>query len=802
MRHLLADVRHASRTLWKAKGFAAVAVLCLGLGIGATATIFGMINAFMLRPFPFRDEGSVVAVYASRPGQGVDEGGLSLADFADWRRESRTLAAIAIYSDGNFNVAGPGNDRPDLVKGAWVSPALFPMLGVHPALGRAFTAEEERPGGDGVVLLSHRLWRRRFGGDPGVIGRPVVVAGRARTIVGVMPAGWNFPQTHDLWLPQTLDPAGEPRGQRGHDAIARLAPGVTMAQAEAELAAIAGRLARAYPQTNGGWSARLTTWRERMVDRYGAILYIFLGVVFFVMFIACANVANLLLARAGARRKEMALRTALGAGRGRIVRQLLTESLLLAVAGGALGVLLSLWGTDVMVAAIPYELPFWMRFDLDWRVLGFAVAVSTASGVAFGLAPALQLSRPDLHEALKDGGRGTTAGRGGGRLRGALVVSEVALSLVLLVGATLMMRSLLALQAADPKFDASRLLTMRLPLSSDAYATPGRRAAYFRRVLGAVRALPGVEGATVVNYVPLEGSNTSTSIEIEGRAAPPGEELDVAYRSVADDYFRALGVPLAAGRPFAAREAAESSAVAVINDVMARRYWPNGDALGRRLRRGEDAPWLTVVGIVPEIRQRELDERPQPQLYLPYPMSPQRTMTLMVRTAGDPAAATAAVRDAVRSVDAGVPVAEAMTMRQLLHRSVWQPRLFGGMFAVFALVALALAAAGVYGVVAYSVSQRTHEFGVRMALGAAGRDVVRLVVRQGARLALVGIALGVLGAAALSGLLRRMLYGIAPTDPLTFAAVPLTLAAVALVASWIPARRATRVDPMEALRSE
>jgi putative ABC transport system permease protein len=799
---LVQDIRFAGRALGKARLFTGIAVICIGLGIGATTTIFSTVNAFLVRPLPFRDDDRVVALYETQSSRGIREGQLTLGNFVDWRRESRTLEGVAVYSDGNYNLSSAGGGAADLVKGASISVGLFPMLGVAPVLGRDFTAEEERPGQDAVVLLSHRLWQRRFGGDSSVLGRTVVVAGQPRTVVGVMPPGWNFPNTHDIWLPQRVDPAGEDRVGHGFDGVGRLRPGVTIEQARADLASIAARLERAHPETNRGWGVSITSFRERLVDEFRTVLLIFLGVVFFVLFIGCANVANLLLARAATRRREMALRTALGAARSRIIRQLLTESVLLGVAGGALGVILSLWGLDVIVAAIPYELPYWMHLDVDWRVLVFAVAVSMLSGAAFGLAPALQLSRPQLRETLNDSGRGSTVARGAGRLRGALVVTEVALSLVLLIAATLMMRSFVALQGADPHFDASNTLTMRLSLAGEAYDARPRRAQYFSRLLERVRSVPGVEAATVVNYVPLEGSNTGTTLYVEGYPQAQGEELGASFRTTADDYLRVLRAPIVAGRWFTPREVAESSTVAVVNATLARRFWPGADAIGHRVRSSPDRPWLTIVGVAPDLRQRKLDERPDPMLYVPYSSSAFRTMTLLVRTTGNPASGAAAVRSAVRSVDASIPIEEPMTMEEIIHRSVWQSRLFGGMFAVFAAIAVLLAAAGVYGVVAYSVVQRTHEIGIRMALGAAARDVVALVVNQGARLALLGVLLGLAGALGLTRLLRTLLYGVAPTDPLTFVLVPLLLGVTALAASWVPARRASRVDPMEALRYE
>ncbi|HET7456638.1 MAG TPA: ABC transporter permease [Gemmatimonadaceae bacterium] len=802
------DLRYAVRTLTSAKSFVVLAVLCLGLGVGATTTIFNAVNAFLLRPLPFRDEERVVAVYETKPAQGVRDGPMSLGNYADWRHEARTLTGLSLYSDANFSVGGAaaagGDDRPELVKGASVTADLFAMLGVSPTLGRAFRAEEERPGNGDVVILSDRLWRRHFGADPAIVGRTVVVGNRPRTVIGVMPPGWNFPDTHDLWLPQSVAPTEADRAGHNFSAVARLATGVTLAQAEAELRGIAAHLAREHPATNAGWSARITPFRARLVGEIRPALLIFLGVVFFVLFIACANVANLQLARAAARRKEIAVRAALGASRVRIIRQLLTESLLLGLGGGALGVLLSLWGIDAIVAAIPFELPFWMHFSVDWRVVAFAVAVSAASSAAFGVAPALQLSRPDLHETLKDTGRGAGgAGRRAGRLRGALVVTEVALSLVLLIGATLMMRSFVELRSADPGFDTSRLLTMRITFAGDAYKTPAQRAAQVARVLDRVRALPGVEAATTTNYVPLEGSNTETRFTVDGYTLAQGEELHASYRAVSEDYLRALRVPLVAGRFFTAAEAADTtSGAVVVNEVIARRFWPAGDAIGHRIRIADDAQWLTVVGVAPEIRQFKLDEGPRPQLYVPYSLAAWRTTTLVARTGGDPARAAPAVRDAVRAVDSSVPIGETMTMEQLVRRSVWQPRLYGSMFSAFALAAFLLAAAGIYGVVAYGVSQRTHEIGVRMALGAATRDVVSLVVGQGARLAALGVVLGVLGAVGLAHLLDALLYGVAPTDPFTFVVVPVALGATALLASWLPARRAARVDPMVALRAE
>jgi putative ABC transport system permease protein len=806
---MLQDVRYALRTLRKSPGFTAVAVLTLALGLGAVATIYSAVESMLLRPLPFASQERLVRVYATKGGDADIE--VSDGQFVELRRRQRVFSDMAIYVDREFSlVAG---SEPQHATGGLVSPSLFRLLGVRPLLGRAFRDDEEHPSSAPVVLLGERLWRERLAADPGVIGRSVRLNGVTRTVVGVMPATFRFPEKEELWVPFPIDAERVSHGNFSYDIVARLRDGQTLERAAAEVRATGAAIEAAHREEMAGWGLTAVGYRDSLLpDDVRAIILIFFGAVAFVLLIACANVANLMLTRATGRAREIAVRTALGAGRWRVVRQLVVEGVLVALAGGALAALIAMWGLDAITRNIPVPLPYWMTFDVNANVLAFTGIVALLTGVLFSLAPAWQAAGVRLHEVLKEGGRsggGATLRRN--RLRAALVAGEVALSLVLLVGAALMIRSFVGLQDADPGFDTRGLLTMRLPLQGARYDSVENRARYFANAVAAARAVPGVRSAAIVSTLPLGGSNNSASFEIEGRAVRPGEAVSVANKSVWPSYFETMRIPLLRGRTFTEAEALDTGATpVVVNETFARRHLGGLDAaLGKRVRLGNGvgdsgSPWRTVVGVVPEVKQRQLTSRSEPQMYFPYAAWASRGASLVVRAQGEPGALAAPLRAALRRVDAGVPVYGEHTMQEVvrLSNAMWQSRLYGGMFGAFAGIALFLAAIGVYGVMAYSVSQRTHEIGVRMALGARAGDVRGLVVRQGMRLALLGVAAGLPLAFALSRLLASFLYGVTASDPATFALVGGVLTGTAFLACYLPARRATRVDPVVALRAE
>ncbi|MFL5579609.1 MAG: ABC transporter permease [Gemmatimonadaceae bacterium] len=805
---MLQDVRFALRTLRKSPGFTLVAVATLALGLGAVATIYSAVEAMLLRPLPFVDQGRLVRVYATKGGDRDVE--VSDGQFVDLRARQRVFSDAAIYEDREFSLLA--GSEPEHLSGGRVSPSLFRLLGARPLLGRAFRDDEEKPGATPVVLLGERVWRERLGADSAVVGRTVTLNGIARTVVGVMPATFRFPEKEELWVPYVIDPKFVSHGNFSYAIVARLREGVTLEAADADVRAAGRAIEREHTAEAAGWGLTAVGYRDSLLPGdVRAIILIFFGTVGFVLLIACANVANLMLTRATGRSREIAVRTALGAGRWRVARQLVVEGVLVALAGGALAVLVAMWGLDLIVRSIPVALPYWMTFAVNGNVIAFTAVTALGTGVLFSLAPAWQAAGVSLHEVLKEGGRsgGSTARRN--RLRGALVAFEVALSLVLLVGAALMIRSFVGLQKADPGFDTRGLLTMRLPLQGARYDSVADRARYFARAVAAAAAVPGVRSAAIVSALPLGGSNSSSSVELEGQVVRAGEAVSVANKSIWPSYFETMRIPLLRGRTFTEAEALDTGATAVvINETFARRHLGGvAAAIGRRFRLGNgspdnDNPWHTVVGVVPEVKQRQLNGRSEAQMYFPYATWATRGASLVVRVDGAPGPVAAPLRAALRGVDPAVPVFAEHTMEEVIRLSnaVWQSRLYGGMFAAFAGIALFLAAIGVYGVMAYSVSARTHEIGVRMALGARAGDVRRLVVRQGMRLALIGVAAGLPLAFGLARLLSSFLYGVTSSDPVTFAAVGSVLAGTALLACYLPARRATRVDPVVALRSE
>jgi putative ABC transport system permease protein len=807
MQTFLQDLRYGVRVLVKRPGYAAVAVVALALGIGVNTTIFSVVNALLMKPLPFNDLDRIVAVWERMPSQGVDRNETAPANFADWRAESRSFEQMGVYTGWAANLTGV--DTPERVQGYRVTAGLFDALGVRPLYGRNFTAAEEERGKDAVAILGHSFWRRRFGGDPSIVGRTIQLNGVAREVVGVMPPELNFPRGGEVFAPLALTPQqAANRGAHYLLTVARLKPGVTLAQAQAEMDGIAARLAEKYPNTNTGRGVVVNTLLGDTVLHYRPALLVLMAAVGFVLLIACANVANLLLARAAGRQKELAVRAALGASRLRVVRQLLTESLILSVVGGGCGVLIAFWASDLIRSSIPAEfvsfIPGWARIGVDARALGFTLGLSVLTGLLFGLAPALQASRPDLNATLKEGGKASGA-VGGQRLRGALIVAEVALSFVLLIGTGLMVKSFLGLVTADPGFDSEGVLAMELALPAAKYNDAARRADFYRQLVARLEAVPGVEAAGVVNHLPLGGSNSSTSFLLEGQPEPPpGRENEARYRVCSPRYFETLGMRLAAGRAFTEQDAANAPPVVIVNRTLARRYWPGEDPLGKRIRETGDParnPWMQVVGVVGDVKH-EMNQEVTPEFYVPHAQRPAGEMNLVVRTKGEPVALAATVRNEVLVLDKDQPVYRTRPMTQVRAESLMLQRFAAVALGVFALIALALAGVGLYGVMSYTVSQRTHEIGVRMALGARGADVLRLVVGQGMKLALIGLGIGLAGSLALTRAIAGLLYGVSATDPATFTLIALVLAGVALLACYVPARRATKVDPMVALRCE
>jgi putative ABC transport system permease protein len=805
---VLQDLRYGLRTLRKHPGFTAVAVIALALGIGANTAIFSVVNTVLLRPLPYKEPDRLVMVWEDDTKSGYPRDTPAAANYIDWRDQNKVFEGMAALADQSFNLTGLGD--PERLEGKRASANLFQLLGVEPLLGRGFLPEDDRPGGGRVAVLSHGLWQRRFGADPKVVGRSLELNGQSYEVVGVMPQGFQFlSPEYELWVPIgfTQQEAAS-RGRHYLQVVARLKPGVSFEQAQAEMSTIAARLQQQYPENNADLGAAVVPLHEQVVGDIKPALLILLGAVGFVLLVACANVANLLLARAAARQKEIALRVALGASRARLVRQFLTESVLLAALGGVLGLLLALWGVSLLKAFIPDSISQVRAIAVDAKVLGFTLLVSLLTGLIFGLAPATQASNFNLNETLKEGGRDASAGNKGKRIRSLLVVAEVAVSLVLLVGAGLLINSFLRLRAVEPGFKPGNLLTMSLVLPQQKYPDSARRAAFYDELIRRVEAVPGVKSAAIVNWIPLIRQGDSTSITIEGRPpAEPGKENMMVTRVVNPHYFQTMGVQLARGRAFdGSQDRADSPGAVIVSETAARRYWPGEEALGKRIAVGRvESPddWLTVVGVVNDVKQFQLDAEPRPQMYLSYTQAGFfAPRYLIVSTSVEPLSMASAVRGTVWSIDRDQPVSHVRTMEDVLSESIARQRFSMLLLGIFAGVALLLAAVGLYGVMSYTVAQRTREIGLRMALGAQRGDVLRLVVGQGLKLVLVGVALGLVAASMLTRLMSSLLFGVSPTDPATLAIISLVLVFVALLASYVPARRATKVDPLIALRYE
>ncbi|MET0626234.1 MAG: ABC transporter permease [Pyrinomonadaceae bacterium] len=820
MRTLLNDVRFGLRTLLKSPGFTLVAVAALALGVGANTAIFSAVNTVLLRALPYQNSAQLVAVYTSGdPTVAEPRGPLSYPDLLDFREQAKSLEYVAAYQGvGTVMSTGPG-DEPERVRGVEVTADLFPALGATAARGRVFTREEDKEGGPSLIVISDGLWRRRFGAMPDAVGREVRMglSGRTMTVVGVMPAGFKFPPGEsdavDYYVPFVTENTRRGmgnlmnRGSVSLDTVAKVRDGATVEQAAAEVATIARRLEEQYPASNKGRRARVVSLHEDLVGPVRPALLILLGAVGLVLLIACANVANLLLARAASRSREIALRTALGASRGRVVRQLLTESMLLSLAGGVVGLLLAVWGVEGIVKLGPATLPRLAETSIDGRVFLFALAVSVLTGIIFGLAPALQASKTDLATSLKDGGRGGSAGAARARLRAALVVSEVALSLVLLVGAGLLIKSFRQLLTTDPGYSPARVLAVTAALNTQRFADDESRAGYFREAVARISQLPGVEAAGLTRLLPLGRNDIWNDFEIPGRPPfAPGAAHSARSYVASPEYFRVLGIPLKRGRAFQSSDVKSSPPVVLINEAFARQYFPGEEPLGRHLDlspEGKPLPPREIVGVVGNVRFEAFNADEVPEFYVPFEQSPSAVSEVVVRARGEDAAAlSTSVRAALKAVDPNLLIWETRTMDELVGRWTAPRRFNVALLGLFAALAMVLAAVGIYGVMSYMVTQRTHEIGIRMALGARARDVLVMVVRQGMLLTLAGLGLGLVGAFALTRLMSGLLYGVSPTDPLVYAAVSLLLGGVALVSCLVPALRATKVDPMIALRYE
>ncbi|HEY2459959.1 MAG TPA: ABC transporter permease [Candidatus Acidoferrum sp.] len=799
------NLQFAFRMLLKSPGFTIVAVLMLALGIGANTAIFSILNSVLLRPLPYKDPSQLIIMMES--SQRLKEISVPYPDFFDWRNQSHAFQQMAAAQNKGFNLAGI--DQPERIAGYAASSNFLATLGVHPVMGRDFLPSEDQPGTAPVVLISHKLWQSHFAADPNVLGKTLTLNGRSFAIVGVLPPDFRFLESSDVIAPVGVWPQG--LTERGsHDdliVVGRLAASATLPQAGAEMDTIANRLAAQYPETNQGESISLIPIRDQFFGDTSQSVLILFGAVVFVLLIACVNVANLFLMRGAARSKEIAVRLAFGASRGQIVAQLLTESALLAVIGGALGLMIGVWGVTGLGHLIDMDTFAYLNIQVDRNVLLFTAAMVAFVALAFGLAPAWHASRPDVHETLKETSRGSSGGGAQHRLRSSLATAEMALALVLLVGAGLMVKSLVRLLEVNPGFQPDRVLSMEIDLRSAQYSTPQPVLNFWQQVLDRVRVLPGVEAVATGTVVPLTFDHSRADFTIDGQPLPaPADFPHPDFHNISPDYVSVMRIPLIRGREFTEADNETTPPVALVNQSMARRYWPHEDAVGKRILYGHPSDtnhsWITIVGIVGDTKLYGLANPSRFEVYLPFRQNYSNDVHLLVRSAADPTALANAIRGAVAAVDKDQPIFSVKTMRELVDDSVSTRRLTLILLALFSGLALILAAIGIYGVIAYSVEQRTREVGIRVAMGAQKTDVLRLVLAQGARLVTLGIIIGMVVAAALTRLMSTLLFGVTATDPATFAAVATLLAAVALAATYIPAHRATRTDPIQALRHE
>ncbi|HSE19712.1 MAG TPA: ABC transporter permease [Pyrinomonadaceae bacterium] len=808
MKSIFTDIRYGLRSLLKRPGATAIALLTLALGIGVNTAIFSAVDSILLHPLPHKDPERLVSVWEQTPAFGIRQNEAAPANFFDLRNQNQVFEALGAFGPLDINLTGSG--EPERLDGQLVSANVFAILGVAPALGRTFLPNEDQPGQEHVVVLSDELWQRRFNRDPSILNRSLTLNGESFTVIGVMPRGFFFPLRETaLWVPWAMEPdQASGRGDHYLRLVARLKPEVTLERANADVTAIGQRLAAEYPRTNEGLGFIVRSMHSDYAGDLRLPILILFGAVGLVLLIACANVANLLLAQATTRRREIAIRIALGARRWTIVRQLLVESLLLAAGGGLLGVLGALWGVQALAKLLPASLSKLQGVNIDARVLLFTFLMSVLTAVVFGGLPALLASRTMPGATLSDVARDIAGGTSGRHVRRVLVVSEVALAVVLLVSAGLLIRSFQLLRQVEPGFTTENALTMRMVLPFPKYAKQEMRTAFYDEALRRVKEVPGVEAAGMITFLPLSFNGMNFSFSVEGRAGPSDMNLPFAlFRVVSPDYFRAMGIPLQRGRFFEAHDAPDSTPVVLVNRRLADRFWPGEDAIGKRLKVGPaDSPnaWLTVVGVVGDVRQTGLYEQ-KLEFYVPYMQERRSFMAprdLVVRTKADAAVLAGAVRQAVWAVDKDQPVSNVRTLDQVFAAAISQERFQALMLGLFAALALVLACVGLYGVISYSVVQRTHEIGVRMALGAQPVDVLRLVIRQGMLLTFAGLVVGIIAGTFVTRVLSDMLFGVTPRDPLTFAGVPVLLLVVAFLACYVPARRATRIDPLVALRYE
>jgi putative ABC transport system permease protein len=814
MQSLLQDIRYGARMLTKNAGFTAIAVLTLALGIGANTAIFSVVNAELLRPLPFHDPGRLVSVGVTNSRTGMKSGNADYPDFEDWRSQNQVFEKMAAYYDNKLTLTGVQN--PAHLEAEVVSADLFTLLGVTPTLGRTFLPVEDEAGHN-VAILEHQFWRQQFGGDPGIIGRTITLNNRAYTVVGVMPAGFEFPLQRkpvSVWTTFSADqstddntpPLTKQRGAHWFSVIARLKPGVSITQAQAAMDVITAGLAKQFPDTDKYSGVQLEFERDRITSAIRPALLMLMAAVGLVLLIACVNVANLLLARATTRGREIAIRAALGAGRKRLVRQLLTESMLLAGLAGGFGVLIAAWGSVLLARLSPQDLPRSAEIHTDAWVLAFTGGISLITGVVFGLAPALQIARSNLVDALKEGSLSMTAGGSRHQLRSSLVVVEMAIALVLLVSSVLLMRSLLRLQNVNPGFHPHNVLAADVDLPDQKY-TNAKQDQFARELMPKLAALPGAESVAGVFPLPMTGSEMRTSVQIEGRPVAESDETHATIFSITPGYFRTMKIALLQGRDFTPQDGPDTTPVVIVNESLAWQFFPGENPIGKRIRPGisvDEKPsrMREIVGVVADVKFKNLTSEWMPTDYVPQAQIPIGRLTAIVRTAGDPSTLARPLAEAVRSIDPDMPVYNVKTVEEYLDGTIAIPRFNTMLLGVFAGLALVLTAIGLYGVISYAVVQRTHEIGIRMALGAQPREMMRLVVGQGVRLALLGVGLGLIAALAFTHFLSSLLFGVTATDPVSFATVVLTLLAVALLACYVPARRAMRVDPMVALRYE